>query len=278
MTNLRRPAIHPAPQLAVENYPATDTRAERDADDSFATNCRSLPHLANCRRVRIVLEIAGRSSCSVSAAASRNPSRHGTFGAVTTEPSSTLMVPGTTRRQPRSQRRILLEFVNGSNNRVNNRVRVFDLRRVLFEPRLDSSLLVDHPCTQVCPTRTKRRKSASSSRLSAAPVPFPHNPLCFNISPPFNTHRQPNKLSHGPGERRRRTGSCTKAKTRRLDSPFRSHTCSGIIRPSFANPARVSNRFRAATISPAASSYSPRSPSTVSRDARPHCAHRSFRR
>src|SRR5689334_6380700 len=54
--DFRRGAVNTAPQLAVENDPATDTGAERHTNDRAATLRRALPHLPDRRRVRIVLE------------------------------------------------------------------------------------------------------------------------------------------------------------------------------------------------------------------------------
>src|SRR5262249_30187356 len=67
---------------------------------------------------------------------------------------------------------------------------------------------------------TQRRKGGSASReaffvplrlslrLCVKPsVTLPHNLRCLQISSLLNVHRQPNKLGHGPRQRRRRSGS-----------------------------------------------------------------------
>src|SRR5262249_3663205 len=47
----------------------------------------------------------------------------------------------------------LLKFVNSSHDRVNNRIRVFSLRRVLFEPSVNTPLLIDGGGTEGRPTQ-----------------------------------------------------------------------------------------------------------------------------
>src|SRR5687768_18005629 len=54
VTDLCGRTVNPAPQLAVENYPTTDSGAECHADNRAAPASRTLPHLAHGRRVRIV--------------------------------------------------------------------------------------------------------------------------------------------------------------------------------------------------------------------------------
>ncbi len=162
VSNLSRRAIHTAPQLAIENYAAADAGAERHADNRLATDGRALPHLADSGSVRIVLEnrrqtkLLGQSSRETKAIETRKIWRlhdRAFFNVYRT---------GHYKRDSRYLVcvSIFLKFVNCRDDRVNYRVRIPNLRRILLEPRLNSTLLIDSRARAGASRQDRRRKSA----------------------------------------------------------------------------------------------------------------------
>src|ERR1044072_1504304 len=174
---LRRRAIYTTPQLAVENDSTTNTSPERQANDRLTTNGGSLPHLTDRGCIRIVLEdrgqtkLLGQSRRQSKSIETRKVWRlhDGTF--------LNLHSPTNDERNCRTLCR-LLKFANRRHDRINNRPRVFDLRRVLFEPRVNSAVLIDDGGTEVRPA-----KISSENQFPIRNISVPHTaPTRLSVS------------------------------------------------------------------------------------------------